>query len=231
MKVRFLGLLTAAAISIAATSANASVVFNFGVGPNGVSTASWGGNQGVSHAYTASGLTVTATAFGTAKDGVADQLYGKHSGGDENGLGMTNDPSGDNEIYYNKGFIQLDLSQLYGHIVAGSDFLSFGSSTQNEQWTIYGSNTAGVLGSTALPATKSFISSGGAENTLVQLTGGYRYYDVVSTSTSGGKNVLLRSLSVTATPEPGTWAMMMVGVFGIGSLLRRKRAAVSAAAA
>jgi len=228
----FLGMFAAGAMSIAASSASASVVFDFGVGPNGVSTSSWAGSQGVSHAYTASGLTVTASAFGAPKNGHADQLYGKDLGGDENGLGMTNDPSGQNEIYYNKGFIQLDLSQLYGHIVAGSDDLSFGSSTQNEQWTIYGSNTAGVLGSILLPGSKTLVGSGGAENTLVQLTGNYRYYDVVSTSSSGGKNVLLKSLTVSPTPEPATWAMMLMGVGAVGGLLRnrRKQAAVAVTA-
>jgi hypothetical protein len=217
-----LGVLAALAIS---TGAEASVVFDFGVGPNGVVTSSWQNNQGQTHTYTASGLSITASAFGPSLNGHADQLYGKHGGGDENGLGMTNDSAGQNEIYYNKGFIQLDLNALAGHVVAGSEYLSFGSTTQNEQWTVYGSNSAGVIGTAALPVTKTFISSGGAENTLVQLTGGYRYYDVISSSSSGGKNVLLKSLTVTATPEPSTWAMMMLGVFALGGTLRMKRRA------
>ena len=204
------------------------MVFDFGVGPNGVTTASWQGNQGQSHTYTASGLSITASAFGPSLSGHADQLYGKHGSGDEKGLGMTNDPSGEDEIYYQKGFVQLDLNALVGHVLAGSEYLSFDSTTQNEQWTIYGSNTAGVLGSAVLPTTKTFISSGGAESTLVQLTGGYRYYDVISSASMGGKNVLIKSLTVTATPEPSTWAMMMLGVFALGGTLRMKRRDIAA---
>ena len=220
-----MGVLAALAIS---TGAEASVVFDFGVGPNGVTTASWQNNQGQSHTYTASGLSITASAFGPSLNGNADQLYGKHGGGDEYGLGMTNDKSGEDEIYNQQGFVQLDLHALVGHVVAGSEYLSFASTTDSEQWTVYGSNTAGVLGSAALPATKTFISSGGAENTLVQLTGGYRYYDVISSASKGGENVLIKSLSVTATPEPSTWAMMMLGVFALGGTLRMKRRDIAA---
>jgi len=223
-----LGALAALAISTGAHAA--TVVWDFGVGPNGVTTASWQNNQGQSHTYTASGLSITASAFGPAKSGAADQLYGKHSGGDENGLGMTNDPSGEDEIYYNKGFVQIDVNALVGHVIAGSEYLTFDSTTQGETWAVYGSNTKGVVGSAALPATKTFISSGGAENTLVQLTGGYRYYDVISFASAGGKNVLIKSLTVSATPEPGTWAMMMLGVFAMGAVLRAKRREIPAAA-
>ncbi len=35
---------------------------------------------------------------------------------------------------------------------------------------------------------------------------------------------------VTAVPEPATWAMMLVGVFGMGAALRRRRATVTATA-
>ena len=97
MKVRCLIAATAlaGALAVSATAANAAVtVFDFGVGPNGVTTSSWQNNQGQTHTYTASGLSVTASAFGPN----SDQLFGKHSGGDENGLGMTNDPSGEDEI-------------------------------------------------------------------------------------------------------------------------------------
>ena len=124
MQVRTLGAaaILAGALAVSATAADAAVVFDFGVGPNGVTTSSWAGNQGQTHTYTASGLTIIASAFGPARNGAADQLYGKHSGGDENGLGMTNDPSGDHEIYYGKGFVQLDVSALYT-ARSGSDVL------------------------------------------------------------------------------------------------------------
>jgi hypothetical protein len=217
MKVRFALAATvlAGALAASATAANATVtVFDFGVGPNGVTTSSWQNNQGQTHTYTASGLSVTASAFGPS----SDQLYGKHSGGDENGLGMTNDPSGQDEIYDGKGFIQLDVSSLTGDLLK----LAFGSTTQGEQWTVYGSNTAGSLGSATLPGTTTLIGSGATETTL-SFTDSFKYYDIVSTSTSGGKNVLLTSLTVTSVPEPATWGLMIVGLATVGAVLRNRR--------
>ena len=213
MKVRSLtaAVALAGALAISATAANATTVFDFGVGPNGVSTSSWGGNQGVSHTYMASGLSVTATAYGS---GSGNQLYGKHSGGDENGLGMTNDPSGEHEIYYGKGFIQLDVSSLLGDALS----LAFGSTTDGEEWAVYGSNTADTIGSE--------IGHGTTEGSL-NLTGGYKYYDVKSIQPANqygnGGNVLIKSLSVSAVPEPADWALMIGGVFAIGATLRQQR--------
>jgi hypothetical protein len=222
MKARFTvaALAAAGAMAVSATAANAAtVVFDFGVGPNGVTTSSWQNNQGQTHTYTASGLTLTASAFGPN----SDQLFGKHNGGDENGLGMTNDPSGENEIYFGKGFIQLDVSSMTGDKLA----LLFGSTSQGEQWTVYGSNTAGTVGSTTLPTIKTLIGSGTTETSL-SFTDSFKYYDILSTSSSGGRNVLLTSLTVTPVPEPATWGLMIVGLGLVGGTLRQRRNALSA---
>jgi hypothetical protein len=218
----------AAALGVSATAANAAtVVFDFGVGPNGVTTSSWQNGQNQSHNYTASGLTITAGAYGPARFGVADQLWGKHGGGDENGLGMTNDPSGEDEIYNGMGFIQLDVSSLTGDLLT----LVFGSTTQGETWTVYGTNNAGTVGSATLPGGLTTIGHGTGEGSANSLsfTDAFKYYDIVSTSTLGGKNVLLTSLSVTPVPEPATWGLMIAGVFCIGATLRQRRSALSAA--
>ncbi len=39
---------------------------------------------------------------------------------------------------------------------------------------------------------------------------------------------LLDNVSLTAVPEPATWAMMMTGLFGLGAVLRRRREQMSA---
>ena len=70
----------------ASTAANAATSINFGT-PSG--------NLGNTHVYTSGGLTVTASGFITAAN-AATALYGKNAGGDEVGLGLANDPSGDN---------------------------------------------------------------------------------------------------------------------------------------
>ena len=73
------------------------------------------------------------------------------------------------------------------------------------------------------------INAGGtSEGANVQLTGGYQYYDIISNVSAGGKNVLLKSATLSAAPEPATWALMIVGFGGIGAAVRRRRTQVAA---
>jgi hypothetical protein len=61
--------------------------------------------------------------------------------------------------------------------------------------------------------------------------GTYSYYNFVATgvpnkyswlpNTAG--NVLLGGISIQAVPEPGTWAMMLLGFAGIGFASRRRQ--------
>jgi hypothetical protein len=214
-------LLTCAAMGMAiSTGASAAVVFDFSLTP---------GDQGQTHTYTVSGLSITASAFGPASNtGAPDHLWGKNGGGDENGLGMTNDLSGQNEIYFGQGFVQLDLNALVGLVIPNSILFGTNSTTNGEQWTVWGSNTAGVLGSATLPAIRTQVAQGTNEATNLALTGGFRYYDFVSTSQSDGQNFLITSLTVTPVPEPAGWALMILGFGGIGAAIRRRRSMASA---
>jgi PEP-CTERM motif len=188
----------------ASTAANAATTISFGT-PTG--------NLGNTHVYTTGGLTVTASGFTAAN--AATALYGKNGGGDEVGLGLANDPSGDHEIYYGMGYVQLDVSALFG-LVSSVSF-STNSTTAGERWSIFGSNVAHSYGGVAL-------LSGTNENTATLPSfGTYKYYDFVSTSQSGGQNFLITGLTMTAVPEPATWAMMLIGFGGIGFQMRRKR--------
>jgi hypothetical protein len=216
MKVRILAsaLALAGALAVSATAAEAAVVFDFGVGPNGVVTGSWAGDQGVTHTYTIGSQTVIATAFTPFWN--PGDLFGKHNSGDENGLGLTNDPSGDNEIANGRGFIQLNVSGLTGALS-----LAFNSTTGSDQWTVYGTNTAGSGSFGALPGGTHSIGSGTTETGL-NLTGGYTYYDIVATG-SESSNVLLKSLTVAGVPEPATWGLMILGVLCMGAAMRQQR--------
>ena len=235
MKVRnfaLAALTLAGALALSATAANATVVvFDFGVGPNGAVDGTWAGDQGQSKTYTASGLSLTASAFGPSAGDFSDHLYGKHLGGDENGLGMTNDPTGQHEIYYGKGFIQLNVSGLTGDSLS----VNFGSTTSGEEWAVYGTNTAGTVGSSTI-SNGHLIGTGFTEGGAGRaLTGGYTYYDIVSISpqnnwTGDGGNVLLTSLTANLpVPEPDTWALMILGVFGVGAAMRQRRRQPSSA--
>ena len=86
------------------------------------------GNLGVTHPYTLDGVTITATEFnGTA-------LFAKNLGVGEQGLGVTADPSTENELFApGTDFIQLDLSAL---IAAGFTNFSFAMNSVQENQTI-----------------------------------------------------------------------------------------------
>ena len=199
-------ILVAAAALALSSAASATTTLSFG-GPN----VNWGNT----HTFTSGGLSVTASGFTAANTPTA--LYGKNGGGDEIGLGLNNDPSGDHEIYYGYGYVQIDVSALFG--LVSSITFSTNSTTDGEQWSIFGSNTSGSYSGLAL------LTGTNESTALLPSFGTYKYYDFVSTSTKGGKNFLIKGFTLTAVPEPSTWAMMLVG-FGLlgGSLRYRKKA-------
>lgn len=209
----------AGALGVSATAADAAVVFNFG------STSAWDGVQanvigGQSVTYTESGISITLTAFGANNwNGSAVQLYGKNEGAGETGIGLTNDTTGDHEIEYQKGFIQIDVSGIPS---TDSVSLSFGSTTDGEEWDVNGTNTAGTVLSTTPPG--SSIGTGTSDGSLT-LTGHDRYYDVYEATTPSSNNVLLASLTVTpnGVPEPAAWGLMIMGIFSVGAVMRQRR--------
>lgn len=202
-------LLVLLAIS-ASSGANAATTIGFGT-PSG--------NLGNSHSYSAGSLTIAASGYD--EHNAATALYGKNSGGDEVGLGLANDAAGQNEIYFGKGFVQLDVSALFGKVFNVSFFTN--STSDGEQWSVFGSNVAGSYSGLAL------LSGTNESSAILPNFGTYKYYDFASTSASGGKNYLLGGVALTpAVPEPATWAMMLLGFGGMGVSLRRRRRSATA---
>jgi hypothetical protein len=212
----FLGLMGGAALCTP-TAASAAVNIDFGSQP---------GNLGPTATYTNGGLTVTAYGYSDGFNfSAATALYGKNSGGDEQGLGLAADPSGENEIYWDNShlgaFVEIDVSALFGLVTNAQFFM--GSTTNGEQWAVNGSNFAGC----------GWFCGGPRVNGSDELThdlfdfGTYQYYDFYSLGTGGNAapgNVLLGGLVLTTSvPEPDTWAMMLLGFGVVGAAVRRNR--------
>jgi hypothetical protein len=199
-----------AGLMLAATSAHADpIVWNFGTPA---------GDQGTTHVYSTTpavtpAQNITATAFGPR----SPHLFGKNGGGDEVGLGLTNDLTGEDEITVGS-FIQLDLFGLTSPPLNSLTFsFQADSSTSPDAWQVRGTNFAGtLLGST-------LILAGTDENLHPALPGSilgtYRYLDI--TATAG--NILLTELdnSVNSVPEPASIFVLGIGLIGAGVIRRR----------
>jgi hypothetical protein len=203
-----------AAGTLSASSAQAvTVTWNVSAGPTSTNSASsWNYKQG-SDTITVSGW--TNNSFTTGQN-----LFTKTGGGDENGLGFTN--TSDNEIIGGK-VIEINFS---AEKAAGYASFSFqmGSSTSGEKWALFASNT-GAAGSF------SQILEGSTEtdNTGIAV---YNYYYVGIASDTAhplSDNVLLESVDGTivsrvgGVPEPSTWAMLILGFFGVGFVAYRQK--------
>jgi hypothetical protein len=185
-----------------------------------------GGLLGVSQNYTAGSppITIRATGFinGTFVPGNETALFGKEAGGDEVGLGLNDDPSGEHELN-GRNWIQLNVTNAVADHVTGLSFImdSVTGCTAlpcrtGDSWRVFGSNSATSLGS-QLPGLIGFDE--GVSHSLP--TG----FDFINFQAVTG-NVLITSLSGTI-PEPSTWAMMLLGFAGLGYVGFRKARARS----
>lgn len=182
----------------------ATVTFNFDTCGNGVTT---NASCGSSTTYTSGGFTITATAF--PAPGSAGTLYAKNTGGDELGLGLTNDTTGDHEITAGS-LIQLDLNDI--PIVPLTIIMN--SSTSPDEWDFYEATLPG--------ATSGTFQASGFNEVAFSIDPVDQFLDV--TALHG--NVLLHSLSfddgTSPVPEPSGLALLGTGIIGLAGVARRK---------
>jgi hypothetical protein len=234
-----------------ATLAGVLTVAALGLTPANAITIDWGNFQsngsnvdlGTSSTFNVggpSGYNITATGF-TNKSlttWVATDLYAKNTGG-EIGLGINSDPSTNHEIW-GSTFIQINVSAAVAKGLTEFTF-TMDSTTQNEAWKVYGANGTGSSSVTLTPLFTDQTTQGTSYTVH-----GYQYYDFfydpTFDNTHGGpqsgenKNVLLESFKgdnlflTTGVPEPSTWAMMLLGFWGVGFVAYRRRNHLSLAA-
>ena len=160
--------------------------------------------------FTVGGASLTAYASPGAT------LYAKDfgAGSNEQGLGITSDPTGDNEIW-GQTFVQLLSSTSSGAFAV--DMISFGSTSDGELSNVYYSTTLGILGSLigSFNSNTTFaIASQYQDGYLAVAAGG-------STGTQEPANVLLGAVTG-HVPDGGTTVAMLGGALTALGLIRRK---------
>ena len=152
------------------------------------------GDIGTSHTYAIPGtsLTITASGFCSGTCDHGSDLFGNALGGDDNGLGLASDPSGQNEIFFAPGttaFIQIDVGNLLANSVTTAQF-SMSSISAGESWALFGCPTSLTLCANEL--------STGTDESIHNLSGlssSTQFLDFVANGVNGAGpgNVLLNS--------------------------------------
>ena len=199
------------------------------IAPAKAAVITWGlgtpsGLLGDSQDYTAGSppVTITATGFTTGNfSGPQTALFGKNLGGDEVGLGLADDPSGQDEIT-GTNWVQLNVTNAIAAGVTGLSFIMNSTTgctavpctTGGDSWRVFGSNSATSLG-TQLPGLIGFD-----EGVSHPLPTGFDFFNFQGVT----GNVLISSISgnQVAVPESSTWAMMLLGFAGLGFAGYRK---------
>ena len=160
------------------------------------------GNIGTTDTFTAGSLSLIATGYSASN--VTVGMFAKNDA-TQMGLGLVNDIFNQNEIS-GASFIQLNLSNILA-AGASSIAISMDSVTGPDRYAIWGSKTAGEMGT--LLATDLTAAS----FTLPDL-GMFQY---ISISAPAG-NVLLHDVDVTTpTPEPSSASLLLLGLVALVS--------------
>ena len=177
-----------------------------------------------SYSYTQSGYSITATGYDDPT--TTHQLFFKNGGGDETGLGLVNTP--DNELQVNNGvpanYIQLNIQSL---ITSGfyNGKIEVGSVQPGESFNLYGSSSAGTLGTLL----GTYGNSADGQFVAVPNFGNYNYISV----TAASADVLpVAFQAAVCTPVPEMNALLpiagLLSVVAVSQIVRRRKLAAVA---
>jgi hypothetical protein len=173
---------------------------------------------GTSATFNSGGINITVNGYTNAgaMAGVPNlDIYSKNLGGDESGLGTNID--GDHEIS-GTSLLQVDFSAARTAGVSGFQF-QMNSTTGGEGWLVFGSDSKTSLGIQVASGTDENLDS------ITGANGNFHFYTFEfdpTTLSPGNTNVLLHEVAG-AIPEPSTWAMMLLGFFGLGFMAYRRQ--------
>ena len=237
MKLRLAAALPLAAALACASPADAATTLNL-TGSSALS-----GPAGNTRTYTVGGITVQASAW-TLLNGTT--LTSAYLGAYSNGLGITNSNEGtggsnmhavDNAGSYD--FIVLVFNQAV-NIASGvlNPYGQNGGAADNDAAVSY-ANIAGLTPASTITAANPLFAGlegnlwnvngnlGAGYSTSFNSTGRFGNVWLIGASRTNADGVLdgfkLKSIVVTAVPEPGTWAMMLLGFGAVGFAMRRRR--------
>jgi hypothetical protein len=196
---RFLALLSLATLVLCAASF-ADTPYNF---------AAFGtGDIGHTDTFSAGGFSLTAWGF--SSNNTNTDLWYKADGGDETGLGLSNDTV-DHEIQGNS-FLEFTTANV--------TTITIGSVQSGESWAIYGSPSIGTRGTVLLASGNTDVSV--PPLNLAAIDSGWTWVSLFA-PTPG--NILLDGANAPAprVPEPSTPAFILtLGLVGLFEVGRRK---------